>query len=239
MKILAIDTASASASAALCEDGFLLGETFVNVKQTHSETLMLAVTELLARCGADFTDIGLYGVTTGPGSFTGVRIGVSAVKGMAMACGAPCAGVSALETAAMNLPFFPGVVCAAMDARRGQVYTALFSNAAGMPARLSPDEALTFAQLAARLAGKHTVFVGDGALLCYNTLKEQFQCDLAPEALRYARASGAAALARRVYQSGGAVQPEALLPVYLRLPQAERELRAKTAGGGQKNGGFG
>ena len=237
MKILAIDTASVSASAALCEDGLLLGETFVNIRQTHSETLMPAVEGLLARCGADYADIGLLGVTAGPGSFTGVRIGVAAVKGMAMAWGAPCAGVSALETAAMNLPFFPGVVCAAMDARRGQVYAALFSTESGAPVRLSPDEAVSVEELAARIGTRRAVFVGDGALLCYNTLKERCACALAPAALRYARASGAAALARRAYESGGAVQPEALLPVYLRLPQAERELRAKAANG-QKNGGL-
>lgn len=234
MKILAIDTASRSVSAALCEDDFLLGETFLNIQQMHSETLMPAVTALLVRCGADFDQIGLFGVTAGPGSFTGVRIGAAAVKGMALAVGAPCAGVSTLEALAQNLPFFPGTVCAALDARRGQVYAALFSTENGETTRLCPDSALSLDELASRLHGKRVVFVGDGAQMCYNRLKESCCCALAPESLRYTRAGAVAALVLREHRMGRSVQPDALQPVYLRLPQAERELRAKNAAQAQQ-----
>lgn len=229
MKILAIDTSSASASAALCEGGSLLGEVFVNVPQTHSETLMPAVCELLRRCGASFADIALFAVAAGPGSFTGVRIGVAAAKGMALAHGMPCVGVSALEAAAQNVPFFPGTVCAVMDARRAQVYNALFSPTSAGLERRCPDRALSVTELSKELAGQQVLLVGDGAEMCYNALKDICCCTLVPNALRYVRAGAVAALGLRDFQKGQAVPPDQLSPVYLRLPQAERDLRARLA----------
>lgn len=232
MKILAVDTSSVTASAALCEDDHLLGETYVHVPQTHSETLMPAVCELTRRCGTDFSEIDLFAVAAGPGSFTGVRIGVAAVKGMAMAWGAPCVGVSALEAAAWNHPFFAGTVCAAMDARRGQVYTAFFAASSAGPERLSPDHAAALEELSTELGKEPVLLVGDGAELCYNAFKEQHCCILAPDRLRFAHADAVAALGLRAFRAGQALPPGRLLPVYLRLPQAERELRARMA---QKN----
>ncbi len=227
MKILAIDTSSVTVSAALFEDDTLLGETFLHGTRMHSETLMPAVCGLMKTCHASFSEIGLFTVTAGPGSFTGVRIGIAAVKGMALAYGTPCAGISSLEAAAWNAPFFPGIVCAAMDARRGQVYNALFSYENGSLKRRTPDRAISLDDLAKELDGQNVLLLGDGAALCYNALKESCACTAAPDALRYVRAGTVAALGLAAYRAGKAVSAEELLPVYLRLPQAERELRAR------------
>lgn len=234
MKILAIETSALSASAALCEDGFLLGEFYVNIRQTHSETLMPCVCEVLRRVRVGFGDIDLYAVTSGPGSFTGVRIGVSAVKGMAIARHVPCAAVSSLEAAAANLPFYDGIVCAVMDARRSQVYSALFDTSGGDPVRLTPDGALGIRQLGEELVRrkKKTVLVGDGAELCYNMLKELVpQVVCAPERQRFPHAAAVAALGYRDFLAGKTIPPEALAPLYLRLPQAERELKERLSSG--------
>lgn len=236
MKILAIDTSSVTASAALCEDERLLGEVYVHVPQTHSETLMPAVCELLHRCGTAFSELGLLAVSVGPGSFTGVRIGVAAVKGIAVAHGIPCVGVSSLETTAWNVPFFAGTICAAMDARRNQVYTALFTSSSAGLERLCPDHAIQIEELSEKIPDGPVLLVGDGAELCYNAFKDHRLCLLAPDRLRYVRAGTVAALGLHTFHAGHTLSPDKLLPVYLRLPQAERELRARIAQENQERG---
>lgn len=230
MKVLAIDSSSASACAALCDDEFLLGEYYVNIRQTHSETLMPEIGELFSRCRVAPKEIDLVAVCAGPGSFTGVRIGVSAAKGLALPKALPCAAVSSLEAAAANLPYFGGIVCPVMDARRGQFYNALFDTSSGVPERLTPDRAVSAEDLKKELEeyGKNVVFVGDGAKLCYNISIDGVSTFTAPEALRYVRAACVAEIGLRIFRAGGAVTAEELTPFYLRLPQAERELRAKT-----------
>lgn len=239
MKILAVDTTAAAASAALCEDGFLTGEYFINVKQTHSQTIMPMVGSLLKSCGAAVKDIGLFAVSCGPGSFTGVRIGVAAIKGLALPFDTPCAAVSSLEALAVNLAGVNGVICAAMDARRNQFYNALFE-CAGCDfkslKRLTPDRAIAFDELENDIrktvsSGKKVFIVGDGAKICYNKLNEKGigNIELAPQNLICARASSVAAVGLRQYLDGGAVTAEDLLPAYLRLPQAERELKKRNA----------
>ena len=229
MKILAVETSSQSASAALCEDDALLGEFYVRIRQTHSETLMPCVSDLLGRARMGIADIGLFAVTSGPGSFTGVRIGVAAVKGMAVARAVPCAAVSSLEAAAWGLPFFDGIVCAVMDARRGQFYNALFECRDHVLDRLTPDRAIDLEELGIELKKlqKKTVLVGDGSELCYNRLKNEGDVLLAPERIRYPHAAAVAALGLREYLAGRAMPPAQLQPMYLRLPQAERELRKR------------
>ena len=229
MKILAVETSSQSASAALCEDNALLGEFYVRIRQTHSETLMPCVSDLLGRTRTDIADIGLFAVTSGPGSFTGVRIGVAAVKGMAVARGVPCTAVSSLEAAAGGVPFFDGVVCAVMDARRGQFYNALFEWKEDSLCRLTPDRAIGLEELGEELKKlqKTVVLVGDGSELCYNRLKNGGPVLLAPERMRYPHASAVAVLGLREYSAGRAMPPAQLQPMYLRLPQAERELRKR------------
>lgn len=229
MKILAVDTCAVSASAALCEDGDLLGEFYCNIKQTHSQTLLPMTEDLLRQCGVSMPEIGLFAVSAGPGSFTGVRIGIAAVKGFATPRGVPCAGVSSLLAAAMNVtPGFDGIICAAMDARRNQVYNALFRYEGSRLVRLCDDRAIALSDLKSELFGQtHVVLVGDGAKLCYNTFVKDIRVLLPPPGLVFPHAAGVAAAGRTLYEAGGAVSPEALLPVYLRLPQAERELRAR------------
>ena len=230
MKLLVVDTSSQSASCALLEDDLLLGEFFTNVSSTHSQTILPMVHALLEQTRITPAEIDLFGVTTGPGSFTGLRIGLSAIKGMAHALGKPCVGVSTLESLACGLTETDALIAPVLDARCKQVYTALFRAQDGQLARLSPDEALPLDQLAERLKNQQTpVFlVGDGARMCYNQLSDSLShLRLAPAAALFTRASAAALACARAYTAGQAVAAGKLVPAYLRLPQAERELLAK------------
>jgi len=230
MKILAIDSSATAASAALVEDGKVLGEFYINTRLTHSQTLMPMVDEVLKCTQTELADVDLFAVSAGPGSFTGVRIGVASVKGLAMAQGKPCVGVSTLEAIARNLEHVEGTVCAVMDARCQQVYNAMFTARGGELERLTPDRALSVEELSQECENyaKPLFLVGDGAKLCYN--KERFRelgAVLPPEPLVYQRACGVAKAAARVFAQGGAVSAAALMPFYLRLPQAERELKKR------------
>ena len=230
MKILAVDSTAIAASAALLEDGKILGEFFINTRQTHSQTLMPMVADLLSCTRTDIDEIGLFAVSAGPGSFTGVRIGVSCVKGMAMPRQTPCVGVSTLEALAQNLVHLDATVCAVMDARCGQVYNAVFTAKGGKLSRVTPDRALSVDALSKECKNyeKPLFLVGDGAKLCYNTNGfQEIQAILPPEHLLYQRACGVAQLALAFFLKGAAVTPAALVPVYLRLPQAERELKKR------------
>lgn len=232
MKILAVDTTAAAASAALCEDGFLCGEYYVNIKQTHSQTIMPMAVSLLKSCGLTPKDIDLFAVSCGPGSFTGVRIGVAAIKGLALPFETPCAAVSSLEALAYNLSGIDAVVCSVMDARRNQFYNALFENSGGNVKRLTPDRAIAFTDLEQEISqivslGKKVFLVGDGAKICYNNLNGKTNVETAPFNLLYARASSVAAVGMEIYNSGKAISAGDLLPSYLRLPQAERELKKR------------
>jgi tRNA threonylcarbamoyladenosine biosynthesis protein TsaB len=233
LKILALESSAAPASAAVCDDAFLLGETYVNTRKMHSQTLMPMAQGLLDTCGVKLRDIGLFAVDCGPGSFTGVRIGVSAVKGMAVARGTPCAAVSSLAAIALNLENFDGIVCAVMDARRSQFYNALFAGGTDGMRRLTDDRAVALAELESELHAraaatkKSVILVGDGAKVCYNSLRATEGVLLAPEHLRYQRAACVAALGLEALRKGAVTDAQHLLPVYLRLPQAERELKMR------------
>ena len=226
MRILAFETSAKAASAAVLEEDRLLGETYLNCGQTHSRTLMKMAEELLANCGLTPGDITAVACAAGPGSFTGVRIGVAAAKGFAWGAELPCVGVSTLEAMARQAAEFDGIICCAMDARRQQVYNALFSCHGGVLTRLTEDRALSLEDLAAELKNleKPKIMVGDGAQLCYNTLSEQVPgCRLAPVHQRMQRASGVALCARRLLLTGADFDGAVLEPNYLRLSQAERE----------------
>ncbi|HJD23470.1 MAG TPA: tRNA (adenosine(37)-N6)-threonylcarbamoyltransferase complex dimerization subunit type 1 TsaB [Firmicutes bacterium] len=235
MKVLAIESSAGPASCALTEDGRILASAGVHTGLTHSQTLVPMVDGMLKNAGVPLQEVDLLAVAAGPGSFTGVRIGVAAVKGLAFARDIPCVGVStlaAMARAADGIPF-DGVVCAAMDARCRQVYTALFDCRGGRLSRRTPDEALTLEELEKRLlfCNKSIFLVGDGAELCYNTFNSRIPgVILAPPHLRFQQAAGVAAEAARNAEK--AVSADKLQPVYLRLPQAERELRARQALGG-------
>ncbi len=233
MLILALDSSAAPASAALLEDGKILSEFYINTKQTHSQTLMLMVESVLKLTNKTLDDVTCMAVSAGPGSFTGVRIGVSCVKGLSMTRNIPCAGVSTLRAMAENARQLTGIVCAVMDARCGQVYNALFRAESGKLTRLCDDRALPIAELLeeCKTFAEKIYLVGDGAELCYKTFAA-IRAELLQPQLRFQRASGVAMAAQEMIENGQTVTPDALMPIYLRLPQAERELKAKNA---QKN----
>lgn len=234
MRILAIDSSAISASAAVLEDDKLLGEFFINTRQTHSQTLMPMVENVLKYTNVPLTGIDLFAVSAGPGSFTGVRIGVACIKGMAMPDRKPCVGVSTLEAIAQNLAHLDATVCAVMDARCGQVYNAVFAANGGNLQRLTEDRAISIENLTKECKDidekftKPIFLVGDGAKLCYNTTGfHELNAVLPPEHLLYQRASGVAKTASTLYTQGKIVTPAELAPIYLRMPQAERELKKR------------
>ena len=193
---------------------------------THSETLLPMIAECLERHGLEPKDVDLFACAAGPGSYTGVRIGVATVKGLASGSGKPCIGVSTLEAMAWQASEFSGIVCCAMDARRSQVYHTRFLAENGTLTRLCPDCAVSLdeVRLALENCEKPKIMVGDGAQLCYNTFGTEISgCMLAPEHRRMQRASGVALAARRLLGEGADCSGAALAPNYLRLSQAERE----------------
>ena len=226
MLILAFESSAKACSCALLRDGMLLAEYFQNSGQTHSRTLMKMSEDMLRNCDLTPGDVDAVGVAAGPGSFTGVRIGVSCAKGFAWAGELPCYGVSTLEAMAQGAACFEGTVCAVMDARRQQVYNALFRAKDGALTRLCEDRAIPVEELTGDLKNIEgpKIMVGDGASLCYNSLKDAIAgLRLAPEHLRQQRASGVALCAWALAQSADPGDGAALTPNYLRLSQAERE----------------
>jgi tRNA threonylcarbamoyladenosine biosynthesis protein TsaB len=227
MLMLALESSAKAASAAVFAEDKLLGLSVQNGGLTHSRTLLPMAESLLKNMDKTVQDVELVAVAHGPGSFTGLRIGMAEAKGLCWALEIPVVGVSTLEAMAYGGPTMEGaMLCCAMDARRGQVYNALFMVEGGKPKRLTPDRAISVAELEEELVSykKPWILLGDGAVLCYNSLnREALTVQLAPEPLRVqsARGVGLAALEAQP-------QPvDSLLPVYLRLSQAERERQAR------------
>ncbi len=233
MLILSIDSSATAASVALFEDSKLVGEFFVNTDFTHSRTLVPMIDNLLSVTGKTVSDIELVAVSNGPGSFTGVRIGVSVAKGIAFPDDLPCMAVSTLESMAYNLVLTDCIVCAVMDARRNQVYNAMFSIEYGEVHRLCDDRAISLEDLKKEIAeqyeGKRVILVGDGSTVAMRELMDlQRSVEMAPESLRFQRASSVALAAQSRLNAGEKPQKSAeLLPSYLRLSQAERERQEK------------
>ena len=227
MLMLALESSAKAASAALFEDGKLLSLSVQNAGLTHSRTLLPMAEDLFKNMGRALSEIDVIAVAHGPGSFTGLRIGMAEAKGLAWALEKPVTGVSTLEAMAFGGPDMEGtMLCCAMDARRGQVYNALFEIKDGKPSRLTADRAIAIGELEEELAsyGKPWVLLGDGAELCYKTLnREKVKVHLAPEPLRIQSARGVGLAAMEHEPRPG----EELLPVYLRLSQAERERQAR------------
>lgn len=207
------------------KDGKLLAEYTQNSGQTHSRTLMQMAEDLLKNCDMNVQDLDAAAVAAGPGSFTGVRIGMAAAKGIAWGREIPCCGVSTLEAMVLGAAMCDGVYCACMDARRGQIYNAVFRMEDGIPVRLCEDRAVSLLELEEDIKNvEETVFlVGDGAQLCYNSLKDRVRSlKLLPEHLRQQRASGVALAAEKKLAAGEDCSAVSLTPNYLRLSQAER-----------------
>ena len=226
MLILAFETSAKAASVALHDGQKLLGEGYQNTGLTHSQTLMVMAEDVLKQCSKAPSDVTAVAVAEGPGSFTGVRIGAAAAKGFAWGAEIPCYGISTLEAMAHSLGIYQGYVCPVMDARRAQVYNALFYVNRGKITRIAPDRAIALSDLGEEIKNlSEPVFlVGDGSTLCYNTLlKEVPHLVLPPEHRMHQRAAGVALLAAKQAALGIAPGGAELTPNYLRLSQAERE----------------
>ena len=230
LKIMAFDTTAKTATVALTENEKLIGLTIANTPNTHSVTLLPLADMLLKSAGLRPEDVNMYVCANGPGSFTGVRIGAATVKGLAFANNKPCVGVSALHSLAMNVYVCEGIVCPVMDARRGQLYNALFeADGYGVLNRLTPDRLITDTQLYEELKNyKGKIFLtGDGSGIAKKALAG-LDCPGMPDQLCHHNAFNAAVLGYRKYWSATEKErleftPEALSPVYLRASQAERE----------------
>ena len=228
MLILAFESSARAASVALVEDGRLVSQYSQCSGLTHSRTLLPMAEDMLKNAELSLDKVDLFAVAHGPGSFTGIRIGVSTVKGLAWAADKPCVGVSTLEAMAWHGLAAGGLVCPVMDARRSQVYNALFQVENGRPVRLCEDRPIALSQLAEELRTLNApaFLIGDGAELAGKYLREQaIPCTVAPENLRWQSAWGVA-MAAMDKTPGNA---DALLPVYLRLSQAERERQERLA----------
>ena len=222
MKILAVDTSAVCASVAVTEDGKILSESSINTGLTHSRTLMPMIDSVLRNGEIAMDSIDVCACSVGPGSFTGIRIGVAAIKGICDALGKKCIPVSTLEALAYNLVGRNCTAVSVMDARCNQVYCAIFKVQGETVKRITEDMALKIDDLGEMLKEyENIIFVGDGTKLCHKALGYE----KAPANCEYQRGSSVCFAAMNHIDE--AIESKELLPVYLRLPQAERELKAK------------
>lgn len=233
MKILSIECSATPCSVALSENGQIISGAFTLERLTHSQTLMPMVEDVLKRGNTEISEVEGFAIAAGPGSFTGVRIGISAVKGLAAAKKNLCAAVSTLYAMAHLHLNKDCIVCAVMDARCNQVYNANFDITDGKITRLCEDRALLLEELKKEIENisqngdKCVIIMGDGAELFFPYVNDLENVQLAEDGCRYQSANGVALAAHTLFEKGETVSPEKLLPVYLRLPQAERELKLK------------
>lgn len=219
--LLSMDSSAVTASVALTDGNEIIKSEFVNSGLTHSETLLPMIARVMD--GHKYSELDGIAITAGPGSFTGVRIGVATVKGLAFNDDIPCYSVSTLEAIAYNFVDENAVVCAVMDARRMQFYNALFRVQSGKVERLCDDRAISIEDLRNELKQYDNVIIaGDGANLCFRNIELE-NCTLADDDRIYQNAVGVAKAAK----NKNAISPKALMPVYLRQSQAERELKLK------------
>ena len=229
MKILALESSAKAASCAILSDGIPLAAASQLTGLTHSRTLLPMVQDMLKNSELTLDEMDVIAVAAGPGSFTGLRIGLAAVKGLSWAAEKPCIGVSTLESMAHPLRHRDGIIVCAMDARRSQIYNAAFLADEGSLTRLREDRAISLEEAAADLRDLDgpMIIVGDGAELCYDYFTAAgIDCTLAPAHLRQQSAVGVA-MAAEAAGSDAAGSPQDLSPVYLRLSQAERERLAR------------
>lgn len=221
--ILGIDSSAISAGCAIADGGKIIAEEYLNTRHTHSETLLPMIKGVLAKAGVGLADLECVAVSGGPGSFTGLRIGISCVKGICDGAGIPCVSVSTLEAVAYNFVQIDGIICACMDARCKQVYNALFRSENGVITRICEDRAISVELLSEELCEMREgiILAGDGAELTHKYTNEKYT--LAPPALRFQRGSGVCFAATDKQP----IPCDAVMPTYLRLPQAERERLAR------------
>lgn len=230
MKILAIDSSTAKATVALYVDGNIAEKIEITDSKTHSETLVPMIQQVLKNAGVVPADVDYYAASIGPGSFTGLRIGVVTIKSIAMAVERPCVAVSTLDALAYNVHDFDGIICPLIDARGDQVFTAIYAGAS-IPERLSDYMAKSISELAEDLkqsaCGKPVLLVGDGAEKHISYLKEQLAdvasgCALASLEKRLADSASVAFVAAHLVGQGQVTDSDTLVPEYLRKSSAEQ-----------------
>ena len=229
MNILALECSAGPVSAAVSVDDIIVSNAFSNINVTHSETLLPMVENVLKSAGLTLGDIDAFAVSNGPGSFTGVRIGIAAVKGMAAADNSPCVPVSTLYAMAKRFEGINATICPVMDARRNQVYNALFRVDNGEVKRLTEDRAISALELTKELKNiEGFVYIcGDGIKVVKDLISDMKNVLIAPTELRFQNATGVLLSGIDMIAKGDTVSPQELLPSYLRLSQAERELKEK------------
>ncbi len=226
MLVFGIDTCAAAATAALLEDERLVAQTVVNTGKTHSQKMMPQIAEMFRQAEKDVADVDCFAAAVGPGSFTGVRIGVATAKAMAQAVNKPCAAVSTLHGLANNLAVFDGVICSILDARREQVYNALFRGGRSLT-RLCEDRALGIEELLAELQDETLpiIFCGDGVPVFRERIEEVLGSGVmfAPPIQNMNLGASVAEIGYAMAKAGETVSYGDLVPQYVRLSQAERE----------------
>ncbi|MFZ5985730.1 MAG: tRNA (adenosine(37)-N6)-threonylcarbamoyltransferase complex dimerization subunit type 1 TsaB [Bacillota bacterium] len=234
MKILALDTSTLVAAVAVMENEKLLGEYLINHKKTHSQKLMPMIKEILHELELDPKSVDVFAASTGPGSFTGLRIGVTTVKAMAFAAGKPVVGVPTLDAMAYNIPMSSFTVCPIMDARNNQVYTALYEWKEKTQERVTDYLGIPITELVGiiRKKGKKVIFLGDAVEIHEEFLKSELKgdCEFAPGSLRLQRAASVAQIAYLKAKEGSLETSFEMVPFYLRKSQAEREFEKKCCG---------
>lgn len=228
MKILSLDTTADVCSAAITEGETLIAEITVNTGNTHSQTLLPAIEQLLKISENGIEDVDIFAASTGPGSFTGVRIGAATLKGLAYGRGKPCISVSTLEALAYNLRGYNGILCPVMNARRNQVYNALFKCDGGNITRLTPDRAIAVDELDGELSlmQERVYLCGDGYSIAERGFKN-CRTEYVPTRQRYQSAYSVAVCALEKFERGETLTDAELVPIYLRPSQAERERNEK------------
>lgn len=226
MNILAIDTSTSFASIAVAVDEQIVAESLLNTDRTLSARLVSEIERLITTAGKSIADIDLFAASIGPGSFTGVRGGVATIQGLALAVGKPCAGFSSLALLAMNFSLSHTLICPLLDARKSELYAALYDCSAAIPVPRIADCVLppaTFLDQIAAATAEQVIFVGDGARRYHDQIAERLgdQAVFAPFPLHSPHAANGILLARHTVQQGESLEPRQLLPVYLRASDAE------------------
>lgn len=229
MKILAIDGSGVAASVAILEDEKIVAEYTINYKLTHSHTLMPMINEICTMVKEDLSGIDAIGVSSGPGSFTGLRISAGTAKGMALGLDIPIVGIPTLDAIAHNIPYTNHIICPIMDARRSHVYTAMYKWEDETLKRLTDHLVIPMADVIgmAKAYDEKVIFMGDGIEVYKEIIEESLgeRAYFAPPSLRLQRASTIALLAAADFQAGKAVSHMEFAPTYLRPSQAEREYK--------------
>ena len=232
MKVLAIDTSSFPASAAIVDDETVLGEYVIRNKRKHSQNIMVMIERLFDDLEADISDIDIFSVTVGPGSFTGLRIGIATVRAFAQACGKKCVGVNTLEALAYNFAGSSDVIVSMLDARRDEVFAAAYSFSGTEQTEIMQPCVMTVSECVDRFGTEGVIYTGDGAVKNAEYIRGRGGLT-APCSHSETRAASAAALALSRAKAGRAEDYGSIKPLYLRKSQAEREYERKALAGAE------